>query len=205
MSPGSPPPVAAYAPGGRDPAHRVTGRMGNHERSGRRGLGRVLPGQRSGDADFGRPAGRHGQCRWQEPFASKAPGPRASRWRAAGGWHAAGAEGFGKSTGGFRIRPRGADVPVFVAARAQADLALLMPEKLPPTRRAGCCARCRAGGEDRTSRSARRCRRARRCAPSRRMKMENILRSERKAVVSKGQCGARWTAWRVDDVILEFE
>ena len=37
-----------------------------------------------------------------------------------------------KITGGFRIRTRGADIKVHVRTPRQAELALLMPEKLPP-------------------------------------------------------------------------
>ena len=38
----------------------------------------------------------------------------------------------GKISGGFRIRTRGADLKVHVRTPRQAELAALMPEKLPP-------------------------------------------------------------------------
>ena len=38
----------------------------------------------------------------------------------------------GKISGGFRIRNRGADLKVHVRSPRQAELAALMPEKLPP-------------------------------------------------------------------------
>ncbi|KPP85020.1 MAG: propionyl-CoA carboxylase alpha subunit PccA [Rhodobacteraceae bacterium HLUCCA08] len=110
----------------------------------------------------------------------------------------------GKSTGGFRIRHRGADVRVFVRSPRQADLARLMPEKLPPdTSRMLLCPMpglvvkidVEVGQEVQEGQAL--------CTVEA-MKMENILRAERKAVVSKVNA-APGDSLAVDDVILEFE
>ena len=110
----------------------------------------------------------------------------------------------GKISGGFRIRSRGADLKVHVRSPRQAELAALMPEKLPPdTSRMLLCpmpglivsVNVAVGDEVQEGQAL--------CTVEA-MKMENILRAEKKAVVSKVNAGPG-DSLAVDDVILEFE
>ncbi len=110
----------------------------------------------------------------------------------------------GKIPGGFRIRSRGADLKVHVRTPRQAELAKLMPEKLPPdTSRLLLCPMpglivkvdVEVGDEVQDGQAL--------CTVEA-MKMENILRAEKKAVVSKINASAG-DSLAVDDVILEFE
>ena len=71
----------------------------------------------------------------------------------------------GKISGGFRIRSRGADLKVHVRTPRQAELASLMPEKLPPDTSKMLLCRCRASSCRSTWPRATRFRRGRRCAP----------------------------------------
>ena len=110
----------------------------------------------------------------------------------------------GKVSGGFRIRSRGADIKVHVRSPRQAELAKLMPEKLPPdTSKLLLCPMpglivkidVDVGQEVQEGQAL--------CTVEA-MKMENILRAERKGVVSKGNAAAG-DSLAVDDVIIEFE
>ena len=110
----------------------------------------------------------------------------------------------GKAPGGFRIRVRGADLKVFVRTPRQAELAKLMPEKLPPdTSKFLLCPmpglivkiNVEEGQEVQEGQAL---------ATVEAMKMENILRAERKGVVRKINASAG-ASLRVDDVIMEFE
>ena len=110
----------------------------------------------------------------------------------------------GKISGGFRIRSRGADLKVHVRTPRQAELALLMPEKLPPdTSRMLLCPMpglvvkldVVAGDEVQEGQAL--------CTIEA-MKMENILRAERKSVVTRINAGPG-DSLSVDDVIMEFE
>ncbi|UWQ30000.1 acetyl/propionyl/methylcrotonyl-CoA carboxylase subunit alpha [Leisingera sp. M523] len=110
----------------------------------------------------------------------------------------------GKVTQGFRIRSRGADLKVHVRTPRQAELAQLMPEKLPPdTSKMLLCPMpglivkvdVEAGQEVQEGQAL--------CTVEA-MKMENILRAERKGVVSKINASAG-DSLAVDDVIMEFE
>ncbi|AHD00365.1 acetyl-CoA carboxylase biotin carboxylase subunit [Leisingera methylohalidivorans] len=110
----------------------------------------------------------------------------------------------GKVTQGFRIRSRGADLKVHVRTPRQAELAQLMPEKLPPdTSKMLLCPMpglivkvdVEAGQEVQEGQAL--------CTIEA-MKMENILRAEKKGVVSKINAGAG-DSLAVDDVIMEFE
>ncbi|NDW46892.1 acetyl/propionyl/methylcrotonyl-CoA carboxylase subunit alpha [Ruegeria sp. PrR005] len=110
----------------------------------------------------------------------------------------------GKIPGGFRIRTRGADLKVHVRTPRQAELARLMPEKLPPdTSKLLLCPMpglivkvdVEVGQEVQEGQAL--------CTVEA-MKMENILRAEKKGVVAKINAGAG-DSLAVDDVIMEFE
>ncbi|MCE5971900.1 acetyl/propionyl/methylcrotonyl-CoA carboxylase subunit alpha [Sinirhodobacter sp. WL0062] len=105
---------------------------------------------------------------------------------------------------GFRIRVRGADLKVHVRTPRQHELALLMPEKLPPdTSKFLLCPMpglvvkisVEEGQEVQEGQAL---------ATVEAMKMENILRAERKGVVKKINAAAG-ASLKVDDVIMEFE
>ncbi|MGR3805005.1 MAG: acetyl-CoA carboxylase biotin carboxylase subunit [Marinibacterium profundimaris] len=107
-------------------------------------------------------------------------------------------------TSGFRIRTAGADMKVHVRTPRQAELAALMPEKLPPdTSKLLLCPMpglivkvdVEVGQEVQDGQSL--------CTVEA-MKMENILRAERRGVVSKINA-APGDSLAVDDVIMEFE
>lgn len=107
-------------------------------------------------------------------------------------------------TDGFRIRYRGADLPVKVRTPRAAELAELMPEKLPPdTSKMLLCPMpglvvsiAVAEGDEVQEGQA--------LATVEAMKMENVLRAERRGTVSKVNA-APGASLAVDDVILEFE
>ncbi len=110
----------------------------------------------------------------------------------------------GKISGGFRVRTRGADLKVHVRTPRQAELAKLMPEKLPPdTSRFLLCPMpglivkiaVEEGQEVQEGQAL---------ATVEAMKMENILKAERRGVVRKINA-APGASLRVDDVIMEFE
>ncbi|WP_415183410.1 acetyl-CoA carboxylase biotin carboxylase subunit [Phaeovulum sp.] len=110
----------------------------------------------------------------------------------------------GKIPGGFRIRSRGADLKVHVRSPRQAELARLMPEKLPPdTSRFLLCPmpglivkiNVAEGDEIQEGQAL---------ATIEAMKMENTLRAEKKGVVKKINA-TPGTSLRVDEVIMEFE
>ena len=110
----------------------------------------------------------------------------------------------GRITGGYRIRHRGADLKVHIRTPRQAQLAALMPEKLPPdTSKFLLCPMpgllmklAVAEGDEVFEGQA--------LATVEAMKMENILRAERRGRVKaiRAQAGA---SLAVDQVILEFE
>ncbi len=110
----------------------------------------------------------------------------------------------GKIPSGFRMRLRGADVKCHVRTPRAAELALLMLEKQPPdTSRfllcpmPGLVARIMVavGDEVQEGQSL---------ATVEAMKMENILKAERRGVV-KVINAVEGASLRVDDVIMEFE
>ena len=110
----------------------------------------------------------------------------------------------GKVSGGFRIRNRGADLKVHVRRPRAAELAKLMPEKLPPdTSKMLLCPmpglivkiNVEVGQEVQEGQAL--------CTVEA-MKMENILRAEKKGIVSKINAGPG-DSLAVDDVIMEFE
>jgi propionyl-CoA carboxylase alpha chain len=110
----------------------------------------------------------------------------------------------GKIPMGFRMRLRGADLKVHVQTPRQRELAALMPEKAPPdTSRYLLCPmpglvvriNVDAGDEVQEGQAL---------ATVEAMKMENILRAERKGVVRSVKVSAG-ASLKVDDVIMEFE
>jgi len=110
----------------------------------------------------------------------------------------------GKITHGFRVRFRGADLKVHVRSPRQAELAGLMPEKLPPDTSKmllcpmpGLIVKVDVDVGDEVQEGQALC-------TVEAMKMENILRAEKKAKVSKINAGAG-DSLAVDDVIMEFE
>ena len=110
----------------------------------------------------------------------------------------------GKVSGGFRIRNRGADLKVHIRSPRQAELAALMPEKLPPdTSRMLLCpmpgliVKVNVSEGDEVQEGQALC-------TVEAMKMENILRAEKKAVVSAIKAGPG-DSLAVDEVIMEFE
>jgi propionyl-CoA carboxylase alpha chain len=104
---------------------------------------------------------------------------------------------------GFRIRHRGADLRVLVQTRRQAELAAMMPLKAPPDTSKvllcpmpGLLVRLAVGvGEEVQEGQA--------LATVEAMKMENILRAERRGTVRSIRY-APGASLRVDDVIMEF-
>jgi propionyl-CoA carboxylase alpha chain len=109
-----------------------------------------------------------------------------------------------KITQGFRLRTRGADLKVNVRSPRQAELAALMPQKLPPdTSKMLLCPMpglivkvdVEEGQEVQEGQAL--------CTVEA-MKMENILRAERKGVVTKINAEPG-DSLAVDEVIMEFE
>ena len=109
-----------------------------------------------------------------------------------------------KCTSGFRIRFRGADMRVTVRSPRQAELAKLMIEKTPPdTSKLLLCpmpglivkVEVSVGDEVQEGQSL--------CTVEA-MKMENILRAERKSIVSRVYAAAG-DSLAVDAIIMEFE
>ena len=110
----------------------------------------------------------------------------------------------GKIPMGFRIRLRGADLKVHVRTPRQAELAALMPEKLPPdTSKFLLCPMpgliVKISVED-----GQEVQEGQALATVEAMKMENILKAERKGVVKKINAAAG-ASLKVDDIIMEFE
>jgi propionyl-CoA carboxylase alpha chain len=110
----------------------------------------------------------------------------------------------GRIDAGYRIRTRGADLKVYVRTPRQAELATLMPEKMPPdTSKFLLCPMpglivkidVEAGDEVQEGQAL--------CTVEA-MKMENILRAERKAIVTRINVVAG-DSLGVDEVIMEFE
>ena len=105
---------------------------------------------------------------------------------------------------GFQMRYRGADIKVSVFTKRAAELAAIMPEKTPPdTSNLLLCPMpglvisiaVNEGDEVQEGQSL---------ATVEAMKMENILRAEKRAIVSKINAQAG-DSLAVDDIIMEFE
>ncbi len=110
----------------------------------------------------------------------------------------------GKISGGFRIRSRGAELKVHVRTPRQAELARKMPEKVPADTSKlllcpmpGLIVKINVAEGDEVQDGQALC-------TVEAMKMENILRAERKGTVAKINAAAG-DSLAVDDVIMEFE
>ncbi|MEP5730750.1 MAG: acetyl/propionyl/methylcrotonyl-CoA carboxylase subunit alpha [Sulfitobacter sp.] len=110
----------------------------------------------------------------------------------------------GKISGGFRIRTRGADLRVHTRSPRQAELARKMPQKVAPDTSKmllcpmpGLIVKMDVAVGDEVQEGQALC-------TIEAMKMENILRAEKKGRVSKVNAGAG-DSLAVDDVIMEFE
>ncbi|MDF1871441.1 acetyl/propionyl/methylcrotonyl-CoA carboxylase subunit alpha [Vannielia sp.] len=110
----------------------------------------------------------------------------------------------GKLVSGFRIRFRGADMPVKVWTPRQAELAALMPERVAPDTSKlllcpmpGLIVKVDVAEGDEVQEGQALC-------TVEAMKMENILRAEKTGIVSKINAGPG-DSLAVDDVIMEFE
>ena len=183
---------------------RVSGRMDNHERRVGTDWAVMVQGQRY---DVSIDADRDGAT------ISFADGPSVrvtSQWTPGDKLARLDVDGaplvlkVAKATGGFRVRTRGADLRVHVLTPRQADLFALMPEKVAPdTSKLLLCPMpglivkvdVEVGQEVQEGQAL--------CTVEA-MKMENILRAEKKGVVSKINAAAG-DSLAVDDVIMEFE
>ena len=110
----------------------------------------------------------------------------------------------GRITGGYRVRLRGGDLKVHVRTPRQAELAALMPEKLPPDTSKmllcpmpGLMVKLNVAEGDEVYEGQALC-------TVEAMKMENILRAERQGTVKKVNAEVGGSL-AVDDVIMEFE
>ncbi len=110
----------------------------------------------------------------------------------------------GNIPGGFRLRTRGADLQVHVLSPRQAELTRLMPEKVVPDTSnlllcpmPGLIVKVEVAVGDAIEEGQALC-------TVEAMKMENILRAERRGVVMRINAGAGDNL-AVDDVIMEFE
>ncbi|SEN25806.1 biotin carboxyl carrier protein/biotin carboxylase [Gemmobacter aquatilis] len=110
----------------------------------------------------------------------------------------------GKIPMGFRIRLRGADLKVYVRTPRAAELAALMPEKMPPDTSKFLLCPMPGLIVKITVEEGQEVQEGQALATVEAMKMENILKAERKGVVKKINC-APGASLRVDDVIMEFE
>ncbi|MCU9847061.1 acetyl/propionyl/methylcrotonyl-CoA carboxylase subunit alpha [Defluviimonas sp. WL0024] len=183
---------------------RITGRLGNHERHVGDDWVVSLQGEEIAvkiDADREGATVRFADGTAHRVTSDWTPGQSLARLEVDG---AAVVLKVDKLPGGFRIRTRGADLKVYVRTPRQAELARLMPEKLPPdTSKYLLCPMpglvvkisVEEGQEVQEGQAL---------ATVEAMKMENILRAERKGVVKK-IAAAPGASLKVDDVIMEFE
>ncbi|WP_187429240.1 Acetyl-/propionyl-coenzyme A carboxylase alpha chain [Roseobacter fucihabitans] len=183
---------------------RVSGRMDNHERKVGSDWNVTLQGQSydvTTDADQGGSTVQFEDGTTLRVSGDWTPGDKLAKMTVA---DAPLILKVGKISGGFRIRTRGADMKVHVRTPRQAELARKMPEKLPPdTSRMLLCPMpglvvkldVAVGDEVQDGQAL--------CTIEA-MKMENILRAERKGIVSKINAAAG-DSLAVDDVIMEFE
>ena len=183
---------------------RISGRMDNHERQVGNDWAVTLQGQRFDVTVKADPAGS------SVSFADGTEHRVSSDWTPGDQLAVIDADGetlvlkVGKVSGGFRIRSRGAELKVHVRTPRQADLAELMPEKMPPDTSKlllcpmpGLIVKVDVSVGDEVQEGQPLC-------TVEAMKMENILRAEKKAIVTKINAGPG-DSLAVDDVIMEFE
>ncbi len=183
---------------------RISGRMDNHERK----IGDDWNVALNGLSYDGRIAARRGGA--TVTFADGGAVEVVSDWTPGDHLARLDVDGaplvlkVGKVSGGFRIRSRGADLKVHVRTPRQAELAQRMPEKQPPdTSKMLLCpmpglivkVNVEIGDEVQEGQAL--------CTVEA-MKMENILRAEKRAVVSAINAGPG-DSLAVDEVIMEFE
>jgi len=188
---------------------RISGRLGNHERrvgndwvvdvAGRQFAVEIAADAGGATIRFGDgAAGRRIESDWT-------PGQVLGRFRVRGG----GADRVltmkvGKIPLGFRLRTRGADLAVRVMTPRQAELARLMPVKAPPdTSKVLLCPMPGLVVSIAVS-EGQAVEEGQALATVEAMKMENILRAERRATV-KAIRVAPGASLKVDDVIMEFD
>ena len=183
---------------------RVTGRMDNHERKVGTDWNVTLQGASFGmvisaDRDGSNVTFEDGTC--MRVTGLWTPGDQLAQMIVDG---APLVLKVGKISGGFRIRTRGADMKVHVRTPRQAELALLMPEKVAPdTSKLLLCPmpglvvklNVEIGEEVQEGQAL--------CTIEA-MKMENILRAEKKGIVAAINASAG-DSLAVDEVIMEFE
>ena len=183
---------------------RVSGRMDNHERKVGSDWVVTLQGQShslSIEADHEGSTIHFDDGRTHRVSSEWAPGQSLARVMVDGSPLVL---KISKISAGFRVRTRGADMNVHVRTPRQAELAALMPEKLPPDTSKlllcpmpGLIVNVAAEVGDVVEEGQALC-------TVEAMKMENILRAEKRSVVSKINAGAG-DSLAVDDVIMEFE
>jgi propionyl-CoA carboxylase alpha chain len=182
---------------------RISGRMDNHERKvgsdwvvtlqGRAFPVAIAADRRGADVRFADGAVLRVESDWT-------PGQSLARLSVGGALLVLKVD---KITSGFRLRTRGADLRVHVRTPRQAELAALMPVKAPPdTSRFLLCPMpglvvriAVSEGETVEEGQA--------LATIEAMKMENILRAERRGTVARIHA-AVGASLRVDDIIMEF-
>ena len=183
---------------------RISGTLGNHERRvGKDWVvsvqGHDFPVTVKADKSGSTIVFRDGQEMRVE--SDWTPGDQLARLSVAGGPLVL---KVGKIPMGFRIRVRGADLKVHVRTPRQHELARLMPVKLPPDTSKfllcpmpGLVVKINVAEGDEVQEGQA-------LATVEAMKMENILRAERRGVVKKVNASAG-ASLAVDDVIMEFE
>ncbi|MDQ1899668.1 acetyl/propionyl/methylcrotonyl-CoA carboxylase subunit alpha [Paracoccus sp. WLY502] len=182
---------------------RISGRLDNHERRvGENWVvfvnGREIPARIRADRDGATVAVNGRELRVESDWK---PGQTLARLRVDGRPLVMKVD---KIPAGFRLRTRGADLKVQVRRPRTAELVRLMPEKLPPDTSKfllcpmpGLVVRINVAPGDEVQEGQA-------LATVEAMKMENILRAERKAVVKSVNAEAGQSL-KVDDVIMEFE
>ncbi|MFD0857684.1 acetyl-CoA carboxylase biotin carboxylase subunit [Roseovarius aquimarinus] len=183
---------------------RISGRMDNHERKVGDDWNVALQGQSFDLRVAARPGGA------TVHFADGASVEITSDWTPGDALARIDVEGaplllkVGKISGGFRIRCRGADLKVHVRTPRQAELAAMMPEKQPPDRSKmllcpmpGLVVKMNVEVGDEVQEGQALC-------TIEAMKMENILRAERRGTVSVINAGPG-DSLAVDEVIMEFD
>ncbi|MDO5604674.1 MAG: acetyl/propionyl/methylcrotonyl-CoA carboxylase subunit alpha [Paracoccus sp. (in: a-proteobacteria)] len=182
---------------------RITGRLDNHERHvGENWVvtlaGREVPLRIKADRDGSTVAVAGRDLRVESNWL---PGQRLARLMVDGAPLVLKVD---KIPAGYRLRTRGADMAVQIRRPRAAELARLMPVKLPPDTSKyllcpmpGLVVRINVAEGDEVQEGQA-------LATVEAMKMENILRAERRGVVKK-IAAAQGDSLRVDDVIMEFE